>query len=74
MSPAPRGPSLAAGAYLLLLALLAGRAHEAGLAAAGCRLSEHACTGSGRCLAQDRFCDGENDCEDKSDEPAYCTR
>lgn len=38
-----------------------------------CRLSEYRC-GTGHCIAQDKFCDGENDCEDKSDEPKYCTR
>lgn len=40
----------------------------------GCRISEYRCLGKGNCLAQDKFCDGENDCDDKSDEPAYCTR
>ncbi|EEB14022.1 hypothetical protein Phum_PHUM274240 [Pediculus humanus corporis] len=37
-----------------------------------CRLSEFLCD-SGHCVALDRFCNGENDCGDKSDEPRYCT-
>lgn len=39
-----------------------------------CRLSEFQCGTSGHCVAQDKYCDGENDCDDKSDEPRYCTR
>ncbi|XP_063974900.1 uncharacterized protein LOC135161350 [Diachasmimorpha longicaudata] len=38
----------------------------------GCRPSEYRCD-DGRCVAQDKFCDGEDDCADKSDEPRYCT-
>ncbi|KAL7293792.1 hypothetical protein TKK_0012854 [Trichogramma kaykai] len=39
-----------------------------------CRPSEFSCLGGpARCLAHDKFCDGENDCDDKSDEPPYCT-
>ncbi|KAI4501041.1 hypothetical protein M0802_003844 [Mischocyttarus mexicanus] len=38
-----------------------------------CRPSEYLC-GTGQCVAQDKYCDGENDCGDKSDEPRYCTR
>ncbi|XP_034949429.1 uncharacterized protein [Chelonus insularis] len=38
----------------------------------GCRLSEFRCEND-HCIAQDKFCDGENDCTDKSDEPKYCT-
>ncbi|CAK9815025.1 hypothetical protein ANTPLA_LOCUS8462 [Anthophora plagiata] len=37
-----------------------------------CRPSEYLC-GTGNCVAQDKYCDGENDCGDKSDEPRYCT-
>ncbi|XP_053981602.1 uncharacterized protein LOC128877940 [Hylaeus volcanicus] len=37
-----------------------------------CRPSEYLC-GTGNCVAQDKYCDGENDCGDKSDEPIYCT-
>ena len=39
----------------------------------GCRLSEFLCN-TGYCISQDKYCDGENDCGDKSDEPKYCTR
>ncbi|XP_066595099.1 uncharacterized protein [Prorops nasuta] len=38
----------------------------------GCRPSEFHCA-DGPCITQDKFCDGENDCDDKSDEPLYCT-
>lgn len=38
-----------------------------------CRPSEYLC-GTGNCVAQDKYCDGENDCGDNSDEPKYCTR
>ncbi|XP_043485258.1 uncharacterized protein LOC122513084 [Leptopilina heterotoma] len=38
----------------------------------GCRLSEFLCN-TGHCISQDKFCDGEDDCGDKSDEPRYCT-
>lgn len=44
----------------------------------GCRPSEFLCGGitgePQHCIAQDKFCDGEDDCGDKSDEPMYCTR
>ncbi|KYN07633.1 Cubilin [Cyphomyrmex costatus] len=38
-----------------------------------CRPSEFLCSTTGHCIAQDKYCDGENDCDDKSDEPRYCT-
>jgi len=38
-----------------------------------CRVSEYLC-GNGQCVTLDRFCDGEDDCGDKTDEPRYCTR
>ncbi|PSN40363.1 hypothetical protein C0J52_25211 [Blattella germanica] len=38
-----------------------------------CRVSEFFCD-TGQCVALDRFCDGEDDCGDKSDEPRYCSR
>lgn len=38
-----------------------------------CRISEFACN-NGRCVPADRYCDGDNDCGDKSDEPRYCNR
>lgn len=41
--------------------------------ASGCRPSEFPCT-NGRCVAQDKYCDGEDDCRDKTDEPRYCSR
>lgn len=62
---------------LTLLLLLYGTGQGGGSSVSflpSCKLSEHRCVSTGVCLAQDRFCDGENDCEDKSDEPVYCTR
>uniref|UniRef100_T1JCM1 CUB domain-containing protein n=1 Tax=Strigamia maritima TaxID=126957 RepID=T1JCM1_STRMM len=38
-----------------------------------CRISEFFCD-NGQCTGLDRFCDGRNDCGDKSDEPRQCTR
>lgn len=38
-----------------------------------CRVSEFFCD-TGQCVALDRYCDGEDDCGDKSDEPRYCSR
>jgi hypothetical protein len=38
-----------------------------------CRVSEFFCD-TGQCVALDRFCDGEDDCGFKSDEPRYCSR
>ncbi|PSN56997.1 hypothetical protein C0J52_04236 [Blattella germanica] len=37
-----------------------------------CRISEFQCRNS-RCIRLDRYCDGVDDCGDKSDEPRYCT-
>ncbi|XP_075218190.1 uncharacterized protein LOC142322980 [Lycorma delicatula] len=37
-----------------------------------CRLSEFFCD-TGQCVALDRYCDGSDDCGDKSDEPRYCS-
>ena len=39
----------------------------------GCRLSEFTC-GSYECIKADKYCDGETDCPDRSDEPRDCTR
>ena len=38
-----------------------------------CRVSQFFCN-TGQCVALDRYCDGEDDCGDKSDEPRYCSR
>jgi hypothetical protein len=53
---------------LLLLLVAAGLATPP-----TCRVSEFFCD-TGQCVALDRFCDGEDDCGDKSDEPRYCSR
>lgn len=38
-----------------------------------CRLSELLCD-TGQCISLDKYCNGEDDCGDKSDEPKACTR
>lgn len=38
-----------------------------------CQLSEFMCD-TGYCVALDKFCNGNDDCGDKSDEPPYCSR
>lgn len=38
-----------------------------------CRLSELHCD-TGQCISLDKYCNGEDDCGDKSDEPKSCTR
>ncbi|KAF0768443.1 CUB domain-containing protein [Aphis craccivora] len=38
----------------------------------GCQLSEFMCD-TGYCVALDKFCNGNDDCGDKSDEPPYCS-
>ncbi|GBP52190.1 hypothetical protein EVAR_87575_1 [Eumeta japonica] len=38
-----------------------------------CRLSELLCE-AGQCLSLDKYCNGEDDCGDMSDEPKACTR
>lgn len=38
-----------------------------------CRLSELLCD-TGQCISMDKYCNGEDDCGDKSDEPKSCTR
>lgn len=38
-----------------------------------CRLSELLCD-TGQCISLDKFCNGEDDCGDKSDEPKSCSR
>ncbi|CAG9786678.1 unnamed protein product [Diatraea saccharalis] len=37
-----------------------------------CRLSELLCD-TGQCISLDKYCNGEDDCGDKSDEPKLCT-
>ncbi|XP_054258135.1 uncharacterized protein LOC128983034 [Macrosteles quadrilineatus] len=37
-----------------------------------CRVSEFFCD-TGQCVSLDRYCDGVDDCADKSDEPRYCS-
>ncbi|XP_025410123.1 uncharacterized protein LOC112683335 isoform X2 [Sipha flava] len=37
-----------------------------------CQLSEFMCD-TGYCVAMDKFCNGNDDCGDKSDEPPYCS-
>lgn len=43
------------------------------VAASPCRLSELLCD-TGQCISLDKYCNGEDDCGDKSDEPKACTR
>lgn len=38
-----------------------------------CRLSELLCD-TGQCISMDKYCNREDDCGDKSDEPKSCTR
>ncbi|CAH2096281.1 unnamed protein product [Euphydryas editha] len=38
-----------------------------------CRLSELLCD-TGQCISLDKYCNGEDDCGDKSDEPKSCSR
>lgn len=38
-----------------------------------CRMSELLCD-TGQCISLDKYCNGEDDCGDKSDEPKACTR
>lgn len=38
-----------------------------------CRISEFMCKGGKLCLPLDRYCDGRDDCGDRSDEPKHCT-
>lgn len=38
-----------------------------------CRLSELLCD-TGQCISLDKYCNGEDDCGDKSDEPKGCSR
>lgn len=38
-----------------------------------CKLSELLCD-TGQCISLDRYCNGEDDCGDKSDEPKSCSR
>ncbi|XP_057327252.1 uncharacterized protein LOC130668799 [Microplitis mediator] len=58
--------------YHIAVTTSSSSSHKADIATAGCRLSEFRCDNS-HCIAQDKFCDGEDDCSDKSDEPKYCS-
>ncbi|KAL1140516.1 hypothetical protein AAG570_000446 [Ranatra chinensis] len=62
------------GAWIVFAAglLTVGRGVDS-IASATCRVSEFFCD-TGQCVALDRFCDGSDDCGDKSDEPRYCSR
>ena len=64
----PPDQLLPLSASLLLLLLLLARP------ASNCRLSEFECRRSAACVALDRYCDGRDDCGDRSDEPEGCTR
>lgn len=59
--------------YHIAVTTSSSSSHKTDIATAGCRLSEFRCDNS-HCIAEDKFCDGEDDCSDKSDEPKYCTR
>ncbi len=60
-------PQLLVRLALLTLAL------SAAPASTNCRLSEFQCRRSASCVRMDRFCDGRDDCGDRSDEPEGCT-
>lgn len=62
-----------AAVSLLLLGALKALAQGGGEVGPPCRLSEFYCD-TGQCIALDKFCDGEDNCGDKSDEPRYCSR
>lgn len=55
--------------YIVLLIILVATCVEG---PPSCRVSEFFCD-TGQCVALDRYCDGEDDCGDKSDEPRYCS-
>lgn len=54
---------------LFFLCVMLGTIHYG----SGCHLSEYMCD-TGYCVALDKFCNGNDDCGDKSDEPPYCSR
>ncbi|XP_063232233.1 uncharacterized protein LOC134536448 [Bacillus rossius redtenbacheri] len=58
-----------AAAALVLAALVLA---PVALPVPACRISEFPCRNS-RCVRLDRYCDGGDDCGDRSDEPLYCT-
>ena len=58
--------------YLHSLSVVLMAALLMAMAVPACRISEFPCR-NGRCIRLDRYCDGVDDCGDKSDEPRYCT-
>lgn len=56
----------------LSIALLSFFVSTTGTESSICKLSEFKCT-NGTCISISKYCDGHNDCFDKSDEPKLCS-